>query len=624
MRPRWGSPWAKSVITSQIAINKRILSMGRINIIGRWMLIVMGLAWLGMPTASQAEQQPSQPNVVVILTDDQGWGDLGITGNPNFNTPHIDQLARQGARLKHFYVAPVCSPTRAAFLTGRYHPRTGVRHTSAGGERIDLDEHTIAETFKAAGYATGIFGKWHNGTQYPYHPLARGFDTFYGFTSGHWAHYFSPQLEHNQQLVEGDGYITNDLTDHALKFIEKNQDQPFFCYVPYNTPHSPMQVPDRFYKQFDDEPIDGNPRYSSRENIAKTRAALAMCKNIDWNVGRILGKLKRLDLAKNTIVVYFSDNGPNGWRWNGGMRGRKGWTDEGGVRVPGFVRWPGQIEAGTTIDQIAGAIDLLPTLTDLAGIEPQHTKPLDGQSLKPLLLEQADGDWPDRRIFSHWRGRVSVRNETYRLDHKGRLYNIDKDPGQHRDVSDQHPQVTSRLQAAIKQWKTNVLSQLDQPARPFPVGYEAFPITRLPARDGKAHGTIERNNRFPNASFFEQWQSEDDRITWDVRINTPGKYAAFVHYTCAKENLGVELALTFRDRTVKTKVTEAFDPPLHGKAHDRIKRIEGYTKAFKRLRLGTVDLPAGRDPLTLTAPTIPGSEAVDVRYVSLKLIEPAE
>ena len=192
-----------------------------------------------------------QPNIVVILTDDQGWGDLSVNGNTNLATPNIDSLARDGATLKHFYVCHVCAPTRAEFLTGRYYPRTGVSGVSRGEERLNYDEMTIADLFKKHGYATGCFGKWHNGTQPPYHPNNRGFDEFYGFTSGHWGHYFSPPLDHNGKRVRGKGFIVDDFTNHALDFIDENREQPFFCYLPYNTPHSPMMVPDKFYEKFD-------------------------------------------------------------------------------------------------------------------------------------------------------------------------------------------------------------------------------------------------------------------------------------------------------------------------------------------------------------------------------------
>lgn len=204
--------------------------------------------------------------------------------------------------------------------------------------------------------------------QYPYHPNARGFDDFYGFCSGHWANYFAPLLEHNQELVTGVGFTVDDFTNHGIRFIEKNKDGPFLLYLPFNTPHSPMQVPDRWWNNFDSKEVGMRADPDKEEDLEFTKAALAMCENIDWNVGRLLNKLEELGIQQNTIVLYFNDNGPNSWRWNGGLKGRKGSTDEGGVRTPLFMKWSGNIPGGKNIEQISGAIDLLPTLTDLAGL----------------------------------------------------------------------------------------------------------------------------------------------------------------------------------------------------------------------------------------------------------------
>ena len=320
----------------------------------------------------------AKPNVLVILTDDQGWGDLSIHGNTNLNTPNVDSLARDGVLFDRFYVCPVCAPTRAEFLTGRYHLRGGVHGVSTGAERLNLDETTIADTFKASGYATGAFGKWHNGTQYPYHPNARGFDEFFGFCSGHWGHYFDAEVEHNGQFTQGRGYLPDEITNRAMDFMTANVegDPPFFCYLPYNIPHTPFQVPDRFYDKFRHLPIEMKATNSEQEDVERTRAALALCENIDWNVGRLLGKLDQLGIAEDTIVFYFGDNGPNGARWNGGMKGTKGSTDEGGVRVPGLMRWPKHIRPGMVIKEIAGGIDLLSTLTNMTNVEIVSEKPL--------------------------------------------------------------------------------------------------------------------------------------------------------------------------------------------------------------------------------------------------------
>ena len=186
------------------------------------------------------------PNIILILTDDQGWGDLSLNGNEDLHTPNIDKIALNGVRFDRFFVSPVCSPTRAEILTGRHHTRTGVYDVSLGGERINVDEETLGDLFKAAGYKTAAYGKWHNGMQAPYHPNTRGFDQFYGFCSGHWGNYFNPVLEKNGELVKGKGFITDDLTNHGIEFIKKNKNNPFFLYMPFNTPHSPMQVPDKY------------------------------------------------------------------------------------------------------------------------------------------------------------------------------------------------------------------------------------------------------------------------------------------------------------------------------------------------------------------------------------------
>jgi arylsulfatase A-like enzyme len=572
--------------------------------------------WLSVTIGWTAER----PNVVVILTDDQGWGDLSINGNTNLQTPHIDSLGRDGALFERFFVCPVCSPTRAEFLTGRYHPRGGVWSTSTGGERLDLDEMTIAQTFKAAGYATGAFGKWHNGTQYPYHPNARGFDEYYGFCSGHWGDYFAPPLEHNGRLVKGQGYITDDFTNHAIQFISDHRQQPFFCYLPLNTPHSPMQVPDSFYDKFRDAEIPLRTDQRNKEDLEMTRAALAMCENIDWNVGRLLSKLDELKLAENTIVLYFCDNGPNSFRFNGGMKGRKGSTDEGGVRSPLLVRWPARIKPGTKITQIAGAIDLLPTLAELSGVPVASKLALDGKSVAPLLTGQTR-EWPDRLLFSHWGGKVSVRTQQYRLDAAGKLFYMLADPGQLRDVSSAHPGVAARLRTAADRWSQELLPGLRDDQRPFPVGYAAFPTTLLPARDGVPHGNVRRSARAPNCSFFTHWTSADDRITWDIEVATSGRYEAVIYYTCPADDIGSTVELAFQDSRLRGKVSQPHDPPAYGDNHDRASRgSESLVKDFQPLSLGIITLAQGRGELTLRALDVPGKQVMEMRLVSLRLL----
>ena len=564
------------------------------------------------------ERAAQPPNLVVFLADDQGWGDLSLHGNANLATPSIDSLARDGAMFQHFYVCAVCAPTRAEFLTGRYYGRGGVRGVSRGQERLNIDEHTIAQTFRAAGYATGAFGKWHNGTQHPYHPNARGFDEFYGFTEGHWGHYFDYEMDRNGEVVQGEGFVIDDVTSRAMEFMERQGDGPFFAYLAYNTPHSPMQVPDEYWDRFAAKELEMRHRDPDKEDVPKTRAALAMVENIDWNVGRVLQKLDDLQLSENTIVLYFSDNGPNSWRWNAGMKGRKGSIDEGGLRSPLLVRWNGSVAAGLVIDEIAGAVDLLPTLADLAGIEAGGSKPLDGRSLKPLLLDPEPA-WNDRELYSlrvTGSGNLaSVRTQRFRLDSEGRLFDIENDLGQREDVSEQFPEEAADLRAKAAAWLEEITPSVGPDDRPFPVGHA--PLTLLPARDGVPHGNIERSARAPNCSYFTNWTSTSDSITWDIEVAAAGEYEISLYYTAAEAGSMIEAS--FGDVTVEAAVTEVHDPPAYGAEADRVPRVgESLVKDFRPLTLGRAALPSGRGTLTLKASKIAGKQAAEIRYAAFK------
>ncbi|NHE58214.1 arylsulfatase [Cyclobacterium plantarum] len=565
------------------------------------------------------QQASNPPNVVIFLSDDQGWGDLSHSGNTNLHTPNIDRLAQNGLSFERFYVEPVCSPTRAELLTGRYHLRGGVSGTSAGEERLDLDETTFVELFQEAGYATAAFGKWHNGMQHPYHPNARGFDYFYGFCSGHWGDYFSPPLEENGKLVKGEGYLVDDLTNKALEFIEDQREAPFLVYLPYNTPHSPMQVPDQWWDKFEAKELEMVLPEEQNEDLQFTKAALAMCENIDWNVGRVMGKLEELGLEENTIVIYLSDNGPNSLRWNGGMKGRKGSTDEGGVRSPFFMQWPGRLPAGKSIPQIAGAIDLLPTLMDLTGINASVNRPLDGKSLVPLMLED-NPLWEDRMIFSHWNGNTSVRTQRYRLDSEGRLYDMEADPGQSSDIAAEYPEIARQLGLAKTDWDEEMAAEFDGNARPFTLGYPEATYTQMPARDAEPHGNIKRSNRFPNDSFFTNWSSTQDSITWDVEVIEAGEFSVEVYYTCSEKNLGSRIQLSVGGDQVQAKVKKAHDPPLRGMENDRVERMESYVKDFKPMPMGRIKLEKGRSKLVLKALEIPGDQVMDLRLLLFKRI----
>ena len=564
----------------------------------------------------------TKPNVIVFLTDDQGWGDLSLNGNTDLSTPNIDSLANDGASFEHFFVCPVCSPTRAEFLTGRYHVRGGVYSTSAGGERLDLDEVTIADTFRSAGYTTGAFGKWHNGMQYPYHPNGRGFEEFYGFCSGHWGDYFSPPLERNGKIVKGNGFCIDDFTDKAITFIEnssKNK-KPFFAYLPYNTPHSPMQVPDKWWDKFKNKKIKMRNRDPRREDIDHLRCALAMCENIDWNIGRVLKKINDLKIEKNTIVIFFHDNGPNGVRWNGGMKGRKGSTDEGGVRSPLLIRWPDKISKGIKINQITSVMDLLPTLTDCANIPISSQKALDGRSLKPLLLGERN-KWKERTLINYWRGKTSARNQNFRLDHLGKLYDMTNDPGQLADISALRPKIRNQLLEEVSNWKKTVLPELGKDERSFVIGHPNYRWTQVPARDGVSHGAIKRSGRFPNCSYYENWKTTEDKITWNCEVGATGTYEVSIHYALKKGDEGTVVQLSHNNASIEHKFTESHEVPSRGQENDRVERRESYVKDFKEIKIGIINLTKGKGELTLKALEIPGEESIEFRLLMLEKVQ---
>ena len=580
---------------------------------------------LGLPESTHAKKDAAKPNVIVILTDDQGWGDLSLHGNKNLATPNLDQIAREGARFDRFYVCAVCSPTRAEFLTGRYHAKSGVYSTSAGGERMDLDETTIADTFKAAGYATGAFGKWHNGMQYPYHPNGRGFDEYYGFCSGHWGNYFDPMLERNGKIVRGKGFIVDDFTDQLMDFVESNKDKPFFAYLPLNTPHSPMQVPGKFWAKFKEADLGMRHRDPKKENLQHSRAALAMCENVDWNVGRILKKLDELELSENTIVVYFCDNGPNGARWNGKMKGRKGSTDEGGVRSPLFIRWPRKIKRNIEIKQIASVTDLLPTLAELCNVKLKSDNLLDGMSLKPYLLD-GEAKTNDRVIVNHWKKKISIRTQRYRLSHDNQLFDIENDPEQRKNIAKSKPNLFQKLKTKADAYREEIRGY-DNDQRPFIVGHPDFEFTQIPARDGIPSGEIKRSNRFPNCTYFYNWVREEDSISWDVSIPAEGEFEVEMYYACPKKDVGSEFEFRFtpNDATddpqtirVAGKITMAHDPPEFGAEQDRVTRIESYVKNFKPINVGKIKLPKAKGKLSLVATKKAGNEVMQFRLLMLR------
>uniref|UniRef100_A0AB33J9Y5 Arylsulfatase n=1 Tax=Prevotella sp. GTC17260 TaxID=3236796 RepID=A0AB33J9Y5_9BACT len=583
------------------------------------LLCVLGVGVGSIETVAQQRF----PNVIVMLSDDQGWGDLGFTGNTFARTPHIDRIAHEGTVMDNFYVCPVSSPTRAEFLTGRYHVRSGVTSTTGGGERLNADEKTIAEYFREAGYATSLFGKWHSGTQYPYHPNARGFEEFYGFCSGHWGTYWNPWLEHNGKMVRGNGFIADDLTDKALDYIRNHQERPFFMFLSYNTPHSPMQVPDGWWNRVKNRTLTQQATNPQKEDTTFTKAALALAENLDWNIGRVLSLLRSLNLEQETIIVYLSDNGPNSHRWNGGMKGRKGSTDEGGVRSPFCIRWPGHIRAGAVESQLAGAVDLVPTLLGLAKVGCKPLKKLDGIDWRQRLLDEK-APVADRILYSYWDGKTSVRTSRYMLDAEGRLYRTDIDRGQQHDISAKEPSVYGRMTGGLGWFKEKLLAHFPQEdTRPFTIGHPLETYSKLPVRDATIVGAIERSNRYPNCSYFTNWRSEQARVSWNVEIEESGLFEAYVYYTCDERNVGsiFELSTNRDSENLVFTLNQVNDQPMLGAELDRVPREESYMKGFAPCRVGKIRLSKGAATLSLRAKKLKNEEAMNFWMLELKRVQ---
>lgn len=494
--------------------------------------VVFALCCQAFCSARLIAESSVRPNVVLIMTDDQGWGDVGVHGNEVVSTPVLDSLSRQSVRLERFYVSPVCAPTRAALLTGRYPERTGVAGVTGRLEVMRSDEVTIAEVLSSAGYRTGCFGKWHNGAQYPHHPLGQGFQTFFGFCGGHWNLYDNPVLEKDAMQLPTTGYITDLITDAAIEFIEREDERPFFCYVPFNAPHGPFQVDAELFEKYNDGTRD-----------EKTAAVYAMVENIDTNVGRILDSLEDTRVSEQTIVLFLTDNGPNGKRYNGNMRGAKGSVHEGGCRVPCFIRYPEKLKP-KDVRQIAAHIDLLPTLIDLTGVASPPTQPLDGKSLAKLLRDGEDESLADRVILTlrpnkldlAAEPRAAARNQRFRLTmERGTtsLFDMEVDPSQKVDVSNEHPRQTKTLKELVNAYTREIVPSITA-KRPVEIGHDGSREVFLPAVEGRSTGTI----KFANGNgwahdWMDGWSEPSDRIQFDLKCVTAGQYEVFLHAHCA-------------------------------------------------------------------------------------------
>jgi arylsulfatase A-like enzyme len=463
--------------------------------------ILMILAAVAVSGLAQdvAAEKTEKPNIILVITDDQGYPPVGRLGHPWIRTPNLDTLHDSSSRFTRFLVDPTCSPTRSAIMTGRYPLKNGITHTVLERERLTLNATILPQGLKTAGYTSGIFGKWHLGDEEAYQPRNRGFDEEFIHGAGGIGQaydcscadapgnkYNNPVVRHNGTFKKTNGFCTDVFFSAALDWIhaQTEEKRPFFAYIATNAPHGPYIAPEKNAARF------------QKLGFGKEQAGFyGMIENIDENVGRLMGKLEEWKLLGNTVVIFMSDNGmtPGGSGkldkplaegyplHNAGMKGLKGTPDEGGVRVPFFIRWDGRIPAGLDIDRIAAHIDILPTLAALAGAETPAGQ-IEGRDLMPLLAGEGKQSWPDRFFFTHvarwpvganpddfqWKN-FAVRNQRFRLVGRDQLYDMDKDPGQTTNVAGEHPEVvTSMLDAYQAFWKE---------ARPLMIN-EGVPISK--------------------------------------------------------------------------------------------------------------------------------------------------
>lgn len=528
-------------------------------------------------------QEKAHPNVIIIITDDQGYGDLGITGNPHVKTPVIDKFASENIRFNNFYVSPVCAPTRSSLMTGRFSLRTGIRDTYNGGAIMATSEVTIAEMLKQANYKTGIFGKWHLGDNYPSRPKDQGFDESVIHLSGGMGQvgdfttyfqkdssYFNPVLWHNGKTEAYKGYCSDIFASEAIRFIEKNKTNPFFCYLAFNAPHTPLQVPDEYYRMYKDiDPASGfeddNRPFvkMSEKDKEDARKVYAMVTNIDENVGKLFQKLDDLNLTENTLVIFMTDNGPQQIRYVAGLRGRKGSVFNGGVRVPFFMRLPSLYKGEKDIETIAAHIDVLPTISEICNVDLPDSRKIDGKNLVPLIQDKPV-NWANRPLFFYWTRRypelynnMALQKGAFKLvgqtDYNApiedfELFNIEKDPYEQTNLVMQNKELASQLKSVLDKYYQELINSeniVNQP--PIIVGNKLENPVYLNRNDADGERGI--------------WAQEEIYGKWKVSI-TEGNYTIRFKFINPLESKGTMVLETgaiinqMKNETVNTDIIE--------------------------------------------------------------------
>lgn len=442
--------------------------------------------------APLASVMAQKPNFIIVITDDQGIGDLACMGNPYIKTPNLDKFYADGVRFTNYHVSTTCAPSRGSLMTGRHTNRINTYHTITGRSLLFEDEVTLPQVLAQNGYTNGMFGKWHLGDNYPFRPEDRGFNEVVRIGGGgiaqgpdYWGNdYFDDTYWHNGKTEKYKGYCTDVFFSEALKFIETNKNHPFFCYISTNAPHGPLNLPKEY--------LD---KYKDNKNLPEqVQRFYGMITNIDDNFKALVEKLEALHLTDNTILIFTTDNGTatGHLAYGGGLRGQKGSEYEGGHRVPLFIRWPnGELTGGKDIDNLVTHYDLLPSFVDLLELNFNPVKPLDGTSLKPLLYNTGQ-KWPNRTLYMDTQRlqnlvkykNYAVMDDNWRLINGNELYDMRVDKSQTKNVIGEHPEVAEKLSAGYEKWWQSFMDEgVDQRYAYIKVGSLHENPTRISAHD---------------------------------------------------------------------------------------------------------------------------------------------
>lgn len=575
-------------------------------------VLCLGLIFSGSAAAAE------RPNILLVMTDDQGYWDVGNTGNPHIDTPVMNRLAAEGVQFDRFYVAPVCAPTRAGVMTGRYALRTGLYNTRFGGDTLGIDEVTVAQLLKRAGYRTGLFGKWHLGRYADYQPHHRGFDQFFGHYHGHIEHYDgAEQLVHNGRSVTSRGYVTDLFTDAAIEFIRAEADEPFFCMVAFNAPHSPHLLDTTHYGQPKGDKLIS--KYLTRGLPLREARIYAMVDRIDQNLGRLLLTLDQHECSENTVVVFMSDNGGVSRHFKAGLRGLKAQVFEGGVRSPLFVRWPKHFPAGGRVQAQTSHVDLLPTFCELAGAALPKERLIDGKSLLPLL-RAGRGDDHHEYVYHTWDRytpnpdrRWGISSKRYKLlcnlgtdarpnPRAWQLFDLQEDPGERQNIAGKNPERVQQLRAEFLRWFHDVTRGQKYKPIPIPVGHANENPVEVEPSWAALHGeNIHYTFEGYDWDTIDAWREPGERADWNLQVLNAGRYELVITYGSAGSDAGGMVKFAVGDSSVD------YEP-----------ESTPTSNVFITRRVGTLDLTQGAATLSATVVRSPGQQLMSLNAITLR------